>query len=82
MSNYETFLSVYGNHLKYYIQKYPNSYSYQIEEVPSVALKMVAALKKGSASIVSPAIRQTCKDLDIRCSVSSIVSYLSEERKP
>jgi hypothetical protein len=82
MTREEQFTQIYERRLRGAVQRNPQGYAYPVEQVPAVARKMVAALRRGNAHI-SPIIRATARECGIgRPGIHSIAAWMNAEPVP
>lgn len=78
MSKLDTFMEVYERHLRAAHKADPGIYAYPESEIPTVLVRMRAAIAKGSMSKDSPAFKRTCKELGIKHTYQAIAEYIKE----
>jgi len=74
-TNREKFITAYAVNLAKAVEKFPDAYQYEVESVPVVVEKMVAAIDKGSFNKDSRGIRWTCKELGIKSTYKAIAEF-------
>lgn len=75
-TNQKMFYDTYLEKLQECVNKYPDQYSYNQEQIKVVADKMFSAFMKRSANKDGPAIKMTCKKLGIGYTYKAIEQYL------
>lgn len=76
MKNLDTWMIEYEKQLAAVVLAYPDEYCYPVSAVPAVALKMRAAIERGSYNKDGRAIKATCKALGVKYTYAGIKSYL------
>lgn len=80
-TNAEKFLEAYKRELKAAWRKAPHKFVFGEDMVPSVAEKMVEALKNKTASL-SPTIKKVAKSLGVeKPNMTTIAAFLKEENR-
>ena len=79
MTNFDTFAQVYTEELEKAVLKYPEEYVWPVENVPTVAAKMIQAFRAGTYNKDSRAMKATCKRLNIKHTYTAINAYLKAE---
>lgn len=79
MANIDIFMETYAQKLTEAIQRAPREYTYNVEKVPLVMIRMRQALIKNTYNIDSPSLRATCKALGLTCTYKAIRAYIKEE---
>lgn len=75
-TNFNTFMAAYEKNLSLAIINYPSDYVYPITQVPVVVQRMREAFQKGTYNKDGRAIKQTCKDLNIKYTYTAINEYI------
>ncbi len=75
-TNFDTFAQVYAEELQKAVLAYPEEYVWPVENVPTVAQKMIQAFRAGTYNKDSRAIKATCKRLNIKHTYTAINAYL------
>ena len=74
--NFDTFSQIYTEELGKAVLAYPEEYTWPVENVPTVAAKMIQAFRAGTYNKDSRAIKATCKRLNIKHTYTAINAYL------
>jgi hypothetical protein len=74
------FQTAYEYELTKAVEANPEKYRYTVEEVPSMAIKIVESLAKGNA-FISPAIKAAAKACEIKPTALAIRQYLQDALK-
>lgn len=77
MSNFDTFAQTYTEQLEKAVLKYPEEYVWPVENVPTVAAKMIQAFRARTYNKDSRAVKATCKILKIKHTYTAINEYLA-----
>lgn len=70
------FAEVYERQLREAVTNYPDEYYWPVENVPIVAAKMIAAVRRDNYNKDSRAFKATCKELGIKFTYTAIREYL------
>jgi len=73
---FETFGKLYEQNLTQAVLNYPEEYVWPVENVPTVAKKMLDAVVKNSYNKDGRAFKATCKQLGIKYTYKAIDEYL------
>jgi hypothetical protein len=76
MTNFDNFAQVYTEELEKAVKNFPEEYAWPVENVPTVAAKMVQAFLAGTYNKDSRAVKATCKRLSIKHTYKEINAYL------
>ena len=78
------FLEVYTRTLRDAVKKYPERYTWPIENVPTVAEKMTVAMARGTANMDTPAIKNALKELGVKATRKAVEEFFAgkTEAKP
>lgn len=76
ITNFDRFTQVYVEELTQAVLKYPDEYTWPVENVPNVAAKMIQAFRAGTYNKDGRAIKGTCKRLGIKYTYTAINAYL------
>jgi hypothetical protein len=79
MTNREKFKSVYAVKLKESRTNYPNLYSWPIEDLSEVILRMFDAIDKKMFNKDNISLKATCEELKIKHTYKAIFEYLEKE---
>jgi len=82
MTNFDTFAQTYTEELEKAVLKYPEEYVWPVENVPTVAAKMIQAFRAGTYNKDGRAIKATCKRLNIPYTYKGINAYLENKNVP
>jgi hypothetical protein len=74
--NFALWCNEYAKQLPLAVVKYPENYSWPLENAPMVAEKMNAAFERGSYNYDSHAIKMTCKALGLKHTKTAIEGFL------
>ena len=75
--NFECFMEVYQKHLKACLEKYPDQYAWNIDELDTVLNRMRTAIERGSFNKESKAFKDTCKELGINHTYKAIQEFIT-----
>lgn len=76
----ERFEAIYRDELEAAVRDHPEEYTWPIERVPSVAQKMIAAIRNNTYNKDGRAIKATCKRLGVKHTYTAIAAYLGIDR--
>jgi len=76
LSNKEKFFNEYKKNLTICRGKFPDEYSWPIEDLDLVFNKMIIAIEKGSFNKNSQTFRMTCKALKIKHTYQEIKKFI------
>lgn len=72
-----TFMGVYAESLRRAVLEYPLDYTWPVEQVPTVAARMEAAIIRGSFNHDGHGFKGACKAVGIKHTRKAIIAYLS-----
>ena len=79
MNNLVLFCDTYRRNLTKARTEHPQEYPWPIEQLQTVADKMVAAIQRGSFNKESRAFRDTCKELGIKHTYTAINAFINQQ---
>lgn len=77
MNNFDTFAQTYAEELEKAVLKFPEEYTWPVENVPTVAAKMIQAFRAGTYNKDGRAIKAVCKRLNLKHTYKEINAYLA-----
>lgn len=78
-NNKEKFLSVYTDALTHCVQTMPERYGWPASQAPEVAVKMCAAIERGTVNVDGPAFRRAARVLGIKPTRKAITAFYNGE---
>lgn len=78
---FERFGSTYTVELERAVREHPDEYVWPVEEVPTVAARMLDAIQHKSFNKDSRAIKSTCKAFGIKHTYQAIYAWLEGEER-